>query len=63
VTRGGQFRSRADAAEASAATAGSPELKQQFLAVAAQWRDLARQADEDDAALVQAGLDSQSQQS
>lgn len=62
-TRGDQFRSRADAAEASATTAASPELERQFLAVAAQWRDLARQADEHDTAVRQARLDSQSQRS
>jgi hypothetical protein len=51
MTRGDQFRASADAAEASAAAAFSPDLKRQFHELAVQWRDLARQADDYDAAV------------
>jgi len=51
MTRGDEYRARAEAAETSAATAANAELRRQFLDLAAKWRDLARQADEYDDAV------------
>lgn len=52
MTRGDEFRARAEAAEDSATTAASAELRFQFLDLAAKWRDLARQADAYDEAVA-----------
>lgn len=51
MTRGDEFRERAAAAEASAATAANSELRREFFELAVKWRDLARQADEYDEAV------------
>lgn len=61
MTRGDQYRASAEAAEAAAATAATPDLEREFLALAAQWRDLARQADEFDGALKRFETDLSSQ--
>ena len=62
MTRGDQFRTSALDAEASAASAASADLQRQFLDLAAQWRDLADEADAFDAALNRFESDVGSQQ-
>ena len=51
MARGDPYRARAVTAEMTAADTTDAEMKRQFLDLAAQWRDLARQADDYEATI------------